>query len=45
MRLSQITYLGTKAEWDNINKSKDWNRYSGIYRLVCSDGEFDIKIK
>ena len=45
IRLSQITYLGTKAEWDNIDKSKDWNKYSGIYRLVCSDGEFDIKIK
>lgn len=37
--LSSITYNGTKAEWDAIQKEEDWINKTGKYTVHCTDGD------
>jgi hypothetical protein len=37
--LTDITYLGTKAEWGTIGKGSYWNSFTGNYTVHCSDGD------
>ncbi|MDE7162476.1 MAG: leucine-rich repeat protein [Clostridia bacterium] len=36
-----ITYKGTKEQWDAITKDRKWNSYMGAYTIHCTDGKFD----
>lgn len=36
--LTNITYLGTKAEWEAIEKSPYWNSFKGETTITCTDG-------
>ena len=42
-KLSKITYNGTKSQWDNIKKGKDWKTSSKIEIIQCIDGDFKVK--
>ena len=37
--LDELTYLGTRAEWDRIEKSERWNSSRAIRTVSCSDGK------
>ena len=37
--LTEITYNGTMAEWNKINLHQNWNLYSNITKVICTDGE------
>ncbi len=39
--LSSITFVGTKAQWNAINKTSDWT-FVPAEKVVCSDGEVDL---
>ena len=36
--LKTITFSGTKAQWDAIDKGSDWDRNTGSYSVICTDG-------
>ena len=36
--LTNITFQGTKARWNQISKDYDWNAYTGNYTIHCTDG-------
>jgi hypothetical protein len=38
--LKTIKYDGTKAQWQNIEKSDGWNDYTFTYTVHCTDGSF-----
>lgn len=38
-QLTDIHFSGTKAQWNAIEKSSDWNAYSGSYTIHCTDGD------
>lgn len=40
--LKEITFTGTKTEWNNIKKSNNWTRYSHITTIHCTDGDIII---
>lgn len=40
--LSSIKYSGTKEEWNEIDKSDDWDFGSSIATIQCSDGVIDL---
>ena len=42
-KLNTIHYEGTKQEWETIHKGKDWADNSGIEKIVCIDGEINLK--
>lgn len=37
--LTSITFSGTKAQWDAIEKVDDWNYNTGNYTIHCTDGD------
>lgn len=37
--LTDITYNGTKAQWDYIAKSYNWDAGTGDYTIHCTDGD------
>ena len=37
--LTTISYIGTKKQWENINKHDFWNSDYNIKSIICSDGE------
>lgn len=37
-KLSSITFVGTKAQWQNIDKDSGWNNSTGDYTIICTDG-------
>ena len=39
--LTEINYNGTKAEWKNIKKEKQWSDYTGDYTVQCTDGKLN----
>lgn len=41
--LQQVTFKGTKADWENVIQVKLWNINTDDFRLVCTDGEITIK--
>ncbi len=40
-KLIRINFAGTIAEWKAIKKGRDWDRNTGDYVVVCSDGSLD----
>ncbi len=36
--LTDITYQGTKVQWESISKSSYWNTDTGEYTVHCTDG-------
>jgi len=40
--LRELHYLGTKAEWNAIQKDETWNTKSAITVVHCSDGDVEI---
>lgn len=38
-----ITYNGTKAQWDNIEKASDWNSNTKKITVNCTDGTYTYK--
>ena len=40
--LRELHYLGTKAEWNKIQKDLDWNAKSAITVVHCSNGDVEI---
>lgn len=41
-KLSEITYMGTVAEWEKIEKGRRWNCEAPTQFVKCSDGEVFI---
>ncbi len=37
--LTDITYDGTKVQWQAIHKAYGWNEYTGNYTVHCTDGD------
>ena len=37
--LTSVNYQGTKAKWNAISKSSDWNSNTGDYVIHCTDGD------
>ena len=40
-KLTEVNYLGTKEEWENISKYR-WNELSNITKIICTDGEITL---
>ena len=40
--LSNITFKGTVAEWNNVSKGSNWSRGIQATQVVCSDGTVSI---
>ncbi|MBR4062468.1 MAG: leucine-rich repeat domain-containing protein, partial [Clostridia bacterium] len=40
--LRELHYLGTKAEWNAIQKDETWNTKSAITVVHCADGDVDL---
>lgn len=38
-----INYLGTKQQWNEINKIAGWDEFMEEYEIVCSDGSLEAK--
>ncbi len=41
-KLESITFKGTVSDWNNILKLENWNVYTGIKTIVCSDGTITL---
>ena len=39
INLTNITYQGTIAEWNAINKGECWDSFTGNYTIHCTDGD------
>ena len=37
--LTSITFKGTKAQWNAISKSSNWNFSTDLYTIHCTDGD------
>ena len=37
--LTSITYKGTKAQWNQIEKEISWDEYTGNYTVHCTNGD------
>lgn len=40
--LNNLTFLGNKTEWENIDLIDDWNNNSAIETITCTDGVLTI---
>ena len=40
--LSEITYKGTRAQWNAINFNSAWNSSNTITKVICSDGIINL---
>ena len=40
--LAFVTFEGTMAEWDAVDKDSYWNYYSSLGAVVCSDGAVPV---
>lgn len=38
----EITYLGTKNQWNNIHKSPQWNNSNSVTIIHCTDGDIEL---
>jgi len=41
MSLESITYTGTKAEWNLIDKGSNWDENTPGYTIHCTDGDIE----
>ena len=39
VKLEDISFMGTKEEWNAISKDKSWDYNTGNYTIHCTDGE------
>lgn len=39
LSLNNITYNGTKVQWEAISKGTDWDVSAGTYTIHCTDGD------
>lgn len=39
--LTDITFQGTMQQWNDINKSYEWNANISDYTVTCTDGVLD----
>lgn len=46
-QLKELTYRGTLEDWKNVSSefSNDWNKYSKIEKIICTDGEIPLESK
>ena len=40
--LTSVTFEGTMAEWDAVDKDSYWNDYSSLGAVVCSEGAVPV---
>ena len=40
--VKELEFLGTKEEWNAIEKGDSWNKYIPATKVVCTDGEEEI---
>jgi len=40
-KFAVIDFKGTVAEWNAISKGEFWNRGTGAYTVICTDGKLD----
>lgn len=40
--LTELTYLGTMSDWNNITLESDWNAESSITTIHCTDGDITL---
>ena len=40
--LVDITFEGTKEQWDNITKNSNWNTGTGTITVICTDGNLTV---
>ena len=40
--LTEITYQGTKEQWNEIYLDDEWNSGSSITKIICTDGTIDL---
>ena len=38
----EITYLGTKNQWNNIHKNERWNNVGSVTLVHCTDGDIEL---
>ena len=43
--LTQINYVGTRADWESIPKHEKWAVDAEIFTVFCSDGEIKYPLK
>ncbi len=41
--LEQILFAGTLAQWNAVEKDKNWNTYCSAKSVKCTDGEVELK--
>ena len=39
-KLTNVTFAGTMAQWEAIEKENDWNYGMSTNTIHCSDGDF-----
>ncbi len=39
--LTEIRFGGTMEQWEALEKGSAWNRNTGSYRVICTDGEVE----
>ena len=39
--LTSITFEGTMAQWNEIQKADGWNNNTGSYIIHCTDGDIE----
>jgi len=46
-QLKELTYRGTIEDWKNVSSefSSDWNKYSKVEKIICTDGEIPLESK
>jgi hypothetical protein len=42
VNLQTLNFPGTKAQWGQVQLAADWNKYTGLTKITCSDGEVEI---
>jgi hypothetical protein len=42
VNLQTFNFAGTKAQWGQVKLAADWNKYTGLTKITCSDGEVEI---
>lgn len=40
--LERVEFIGTKAQWEALEKAEDWSAGCGGYYVICTDGVIEI---
>lgn len=41
--LTELNFNGTMSEWEDIEKSENWNTDSSLIKVICIDGEINLQ--